>query len=85
MANMFFLFLLVVWTGSITAKQLEEELCVKYAGGSVYPHTEPIKGSQHNLQFTKAVSKCIGLRLDWAIFKIQFQFPSLHHFGKALP
>jgi len=64
MANMFFLFLLVVWTGSITTKQLEEELCVKYAGGSVYPHAEPIKASQHNLQFTKAVSKCIGLRLD---------------------
>lgn len=62
--KMVFLFLFVVLTGSITAKQLEEELCVKYAGGSVYPHTEPIKASQHNLQFTKAVSKCLDLRLN---------------------
>ncbi|XP_050293266.1 peroxiredoxin-4 [Anthonomus grandis grandis] len=49
------IFVAVLSFHSCFCKQSEEESCVKYAGGTVYPHTDSIKESQHNLQFTKAV------------------------------
>ncbi|XP_066146638.1 peroxiredoxin-4 [Euwallacea fornicatus] len=47
--------LLVLGISMILGQQLEEESCFKYAGGTVYPHTESLKKAQHKLQFTKAV------------------------------
>lgn len=35
---------------------LEEESCYSYAGGNIYPHGSG-SGTDHKLQFTKAVSE----------------------------
>ncbi|XP_066252923.1 peroxiredoxin-4 [Euwallacea similis] len=47
--------LLILGISMVLGQQLEEESCFKYAGGTVYPHTESLKKAQHKLQFTKAV------------------------------
>lgn len=52
------LFILVLALSLVVfGEHFDEESCVKYAGGTVYPHSDTIDARQHNLQFTKAVSK----------------------------
>ncbi|CAG9772492.1 unnamed protein product [Ceutorhynchus assimilis] len=68
------------------AKQFEEESCVKYAGGTVYPHTDTIKEAQHNLQFTKAViSKPAPFWVSTAVVNGEFvELKSTDFLGKYL-
>ncbi|ENN76406.1 peroxiredoxin-4 [Dendroctonus ponderosae] len=81
------LFMLVLELGLVVfGQQFDEESCVKYAGGTVYPHSDTIDTRQHNLQFTKAViSKSAPFWESTAVVNGEFvQLKSTDYIGKYL-